>query len=176
MSEQSLDLKTALSGKEILFLDDELTTIGNYISRLDNLGIKCELADSLDEAFERIEKKSDDIGLVVIDLFMGSPRSQQLTEYLKEIHTQSTSRNLGRALGQYLWEKRNTRQRLPYCYFTAFPTYYGNKTGEFDNKYVNFVLNKAAILPSRFAGHLEEVLKQWRESFPLSPQNQGASS
>lgn len=165
MSEQ---LKTLLSGKTILFVDDELTTIGNYMSRLDNLGIKCELASLLDEAFERIEKKSDDIGLVVIDLFMGFPRSQQLIEHSKKIQTQSTSRNMGRALGEYLWEKCNTTQRLTYCYFTAFPSYYGNLTGEFDNKQNDFVLNKAAILPSRFAGHLEKVLEHWDNRFPLN--------
>lgn len=174
MGEQ-YDLKTILSGKQILFVDDELTTIGNYMSRLDNLGIKCELASSLDEAFKRIEEISDDIGLVVIDLFMDFPQNQKLIEYFKKINVQSTSKNLGRTLGQYLWEKRNTTQRLPYCYFTAFPTYYGNNTDEFDNKHDNFVLNKVAILPSRFAGHLEEVLKQWEKLFSPSPQNQEAS-
>lgn len=154
-------LKERLDGNTILFVDDQTTTVGNYMVRLRDLDIKCELVDSLDKALERINQKERKLGFVILDLFMEPPNSKELKRYTNKLGLEGTAaRNQGRALGQYLWDKRDELQ-LPYCYFTAYPGFYGSRTDEFNGDCTNFVLNKAAILPSQFAAELEKVFEHW---------------
>lgn len=161
MGEQFTNLTQRLEGKIVLFVDDEVTMIGNYMSKLRAIQIQCELINTLDKAIEKIKNEQSKIGIVIIDLFMDIPENQELIKHLDKKYPESTLMNSGLALGRYLWTKRNS-MKIPYCYLTAFPTYYIQPSDEFNNKPEEFVLNKVEILPRKFSEKLEKILEKWK--------------
>lgn len=75
MSEEiGKQLTERLQGKPILFVDDQRSTVGNYMSRLYDLNLRCELVSSLDDALVRIN--AGGLGLAILDLYMPPPRAQ----------------------------------------------------------------------------------------------------
>ncbi len=165
MTDAANKLITRLNGKIILFVDDQRTTVGDYTRRLRSLGVTCETIDSLDQAVERINQSNPSpVGLVLVDLNMPSSRSTKLKKYFKIIHETPTSRNLGRALGLYLWYDTE----IPYGYFSALTVLYGDGEGEFDGQdnYINFLIDKVTIMPSKLPDALVKLLEDWDKVKP----------
>jgi CheY-like chemotaxis protein len=161
MNDITSDLKQRLEGKTVLFVDDQKVTVGDYMRRLQAIDIACESTSSLDEAFYRIGKHDEKpLGLILIDLNMPSTRLPVLSKYLSKINATPTSRDLGRALGLYLWNKK---PKIPYCYFSALSMTYTPIDNEFNGKDNLFILDKVTIVPSQFPPELYRVLIEWDE-------------
>lgn len=153
-------LKNKLGDKSILIVDDQFYTVGDYRIRLEDVEVASEHVETLDVALSRIEQNLAKYGLILLDLNMPAAKSPQLQLCANRLDLQPTSRNHGRSLGLYLWDKRATL-KLPYCYLSALPHGYGLALDEFAKKEAQFILDKASLLPSQLPNELVRVLADW---------------
>lgn len=150
-------LKTKLGRRSILIVDDQFYTVGDYRIRLNDIDVTCEHANSLENAWKKIQTLGHNYGLVLLDLNMQESKIPALSSFAAKLGLQPTSRNHGRCLGLYLWRERNAMS-LPYCYLSALPQLYGDPLGEFNDSYDKFLLDKASLLPSQLPDRLDKVL------------------
>lgn len=153
-------LKNRLGGKPLLLMDDEYFSVGDYQLRLNDIGVSSEHVETLDEALALIQAKPNGYGLALLDLRMPEAKSQILRAYAGELHLNPTSYNHGRCLGLHLWNERATL-KLPYCYISALLHFYGPSHVEFAGREADFILDKAALLPSELPDRLVDVLTKW---------------
>lgn len=153
-------LKNRLGDKPILLMDDQYYTVGDYKLRLEDINVASEHVETLDEALARIQSSPRRYGLALLDLNMPAAKSRTLQDYANHLQLSPTSFNHGRCLGLHLWNERATLQ-LPYCYLSALSHGYGPTNSEFDGREADFILDKAALLPSQLPDRLLEVLDKW---------------
>lgn len=153
-------LKVRLGEKPILLMDDQHYTVADYQLRLSDAGVIAEHVGNLDEALARIESKPNGYGMVLLDLNVPEPKAPTLRSYASKLQLSPTSFNHGRCLGLHLWNQRATL-KLPYCYLSALSHLYGDASREFGDQIADFILDKAALLPSQLPDRLLKVLRKW---------------
>ncbi len=112
------ELRDKFTGKRILFVDDKLLAVLVRKERLEELGVKVEIAENLAEAVELFEsarknKQPAPFELVVIDLYI-PPVPPRLRRYEKELG--EINLNHGQTLGLYLHDR--FPNEVDYVYLT----------------------------------------------------------
>ncbi|MCP4695970.1 MAG: response regulator [Gammaproteobacteria bacterium] len=159
------EIKTALTGKRILFVEDRPDTILFYEKRLEDIpDVETEQAESQKEAWDLFYpvREPPPFDIVLIDLNLPPVPSELLKGDARKLEPRDL--NEGQALG--LWLSKHY-PKVPYAYLTALPGVIDRSVHKSQEKIA--VLDKNLVSAYDFPGKIYGICRSWEDRQELKP-------